>query len=306
MRHSHLKTRVTQQYSLRGNYFLDSPYKLIKNSLIKIIACLKVLQHGFFHDYASYHDKKSAQLRILLLVSCILYLASFLTACGRRGDPVLVEPYIEVGAVKNLKVSIKDEGVNLMWGLPKDKNFPRKAIKSFLIFRAEVPHGIKFEKCECEYKLVDSLAPGKEKKFEYIDKGIIKNQAYAYKIVVMDKNKKLSKDSNIVLVGYEWIEPKKFEVYQPHAPHNINAIYTKKSVILTWDEVLDVEIYRIYRAMDTGGKGADIFILIGETVTPVFTDKDIESLKKYYYRITAMGDSESIPSGIIEVITESK
>jgi len=47
----------------------------------------------------------------ILLATCYLLLATFLTACGRRGDPVAIIPYKkEVDVVKDLNASIK-EGV---------------------------------------------------------------------------------------------------------------------------------------------------------------------------------------------------
>jgi hypothetical protein len=86
----------------------------------------------------------------------------------------------------------------------------------------------------------------------------------------------------------------------PQSPTGLRAVYTQKSIILTWDEVTgqDVRLYRIYRS--TGGD----YILVGETVTTAFTDRNVEPKIKYLYRITALGDSESLPSEELEIITE--
>ena len=90
------------------------------------------------------------------------------------------------------------------------------------------------------------------------------------------------------------------ETARPDAPAGLVAVYTQTSIILTWDEVLKqgVKSYRIYRSSGSGYK------LAGETVTPAFTDRDIKQNMKYYYKVTAVGNSESLPSEEIRVIKE--
>ncbi len=90
------------------------------------------------------------------------------------------------------------------------------------------------------------------------------------------------------------------EVVTPDAPSEVAAVYTGRSVVLVWKEVLKqgVTSYRIYRS---AGKG---YLLAGETGSPAFTDRDIEKQKKYFYKITAVGRSESLPSEEITVETE--
>lgn len=88
----------------------------------------------------------------------------------------------------------------------------------------------------------------------------------------------------------------------PDAPSELAAVYTGKSVVLVWKEVLKqgVKSYRIYRSAGEG------YALAGETVSPAFTDRDIEKRKKYIYKITAVGLSESLPSEEITVETEGE
>jgi hypothetical protein len=84
------------------------------------------------------------------------------------------------------------------------------------------------------------------------------------------------------------------------SPEGLRGVYTQKSVILTWDEVTgqDIKFYRVYRS--TGGD----YKLIGETATTAFTDREVKPEVKYLYRVTAVGDSESLPSKELEIVTE--
>ncbi|RJQ54723.1 MAG: fibronectin type III domain-containing protein [Nitrospiraceae bacterium] len=85
----------------------------------------------------------------------------------------------------------------------------------------------------------------------------------------------------------------------PEAPTRLLGLYTLKDIVLTWDEVAEQNItYRIYRS------AGDSFTLAGETVTPAFTDKNVEPDKKYLYRVTAVGATEGPPSEEIMIITE--
>lgn len=88
----------------------------------------------------------------------------------------------------------------------------------------------------------------------------------------------------------------------PDAPSEVAAVYTGKSVVLVWKEVLKqgVKSYRIYRSAGEG------YALAGETVSPAFTDRDITTQKKYTYKITAVGLSESLPSEEITVETKGE
>ncbi len=245
-----------------------------------------------------------------LLATCYLLLATFFSACGRRGDPVAIMPYEGTAAVTDLKALIKDSAVYLKWGLPEDKSFPREDLKGFVIFRADVPEGASVEECECPYRSVDFIVPGSKpvhlfgietgETFEYLDKTAIAGQTYLYKIVIMDENNRMGKDSNTVLV--KGIKQEQGETAPPAAPKGVVTVYTGESIVITWDEIRSerIRFYRIYRSEDKKD-----FTAVGQSVTPVFTDKNIKPSKKYYYRITAVGeaDAEGPPSKAIEVTT---
>lgn len=88
----------------------------------------------------------------------------------------------------------------------------------------------------------------------------------------------------------------------PNAPAGLVALYTGKSIILTWDEIRGQEIrsYNIYRSIGT----ADDYELVGDTGMPAFTDKKVERKNRYFYRVTAVGPLESSPSTEINILTE--
>lgn len=83
----------------------------------------------------------------------------------------------------------------------------------------------------------------------------------------------------------------------PQAPTGLSAVFTGERIILVWDEVSGqgVKFYRIYRSEGEG------FNMIGEVGTPVFNDRDIASGVRYFYKISAVGQSESSGSSTVEV-----
>jgi predicted small lipoprotein YifL len=246
------------------------------------------------------YGPQSTFLRFVLFI--ILF--TVLAACGRRGDPVAIMPYEGTAAVTDLKALIKDSAVYLKWGLPEDKSFPREDLKGFVIFRADVPEGASVEECECPYRSVDFIVPGSKpvhlfgidtgETFEYLDKTAITGQTYLYKIVIMDENNRMGKDSNTVLVKGIKQEQGTLSVQgetaPPAAPKGVVTVYTGESIVITWDEIRSegIRFYRIYRSEDKKD-----FTAVGQSVTPVFTDKNIKPSKKYFYRVTAVGETET-------------
>jgi len=231
----------------------------------------------------------------LLLTSYFLFLI-LLTACGRRGDPVAITPYKEVGVVKDLKASIRDSNIYLRWGMPE--GFPAKAVKGFIIYSAEVPEEATIAECKCEFMQIDFIMAEKGmSSFEYIDRKADRSKNYMYKVVVEDKDNRMGKDSNIVLIKGAKADFKK-ALSVPEAPPRLMGIFTEKGNLITWDEVAgEIKFYRIYRSEDKD------FIVIGENAAPVFIDRDVVSLKRYFYKVTAVGETEGPPSEEIEIIT---
>jgi len=89
----------------------------------------------------------------------------------------------------------------------------------------------------------------------------------------------------------------------PSSPSNLQAVATKESVVLVWNEPDDTWIkgYRIYRETDKK-KG---FVFIGEISTPSFTDTDMP-LTKRNYRVTAIGPVKESPAAEIKNIVYIK
>jgi hypothetical protein len=228
------------------------------------------------------------------LVFCMI-LAPLFFACGRRGDPVAILPYQEIPAVNDLRALKEDGTIRLTWSMPEEKDFPQKALKGFVIFRAELPPETTLEDCKCDYRLLDFIESDSQvkqtpaKKSEYVDTKIREENSHAYKIVVMDKRNKMSADSNIVLVKGPPSKPEKSTVPLPSAPTGLIALYTQESVVLTWDEIRaqKIKLYKIHRSE------GNIFTVIGEVSTPAFTDKNVTSSKKYF-------------SEIVEIETETR
>lgn len=94
-------------------------------------------------------------------------------------------------------------------------------------------------------------------------------------------------------------EQENIEVTTPEAPAELIGIYTRTSIVITWNEIRGKNIkYKIYRSTGNG------YLPVGETVTPAFTDTDIEPNRKYYYKVSAVGTNEGPLSKEIEITTE--
>ncbi|RJR18160.1 MAG: hypothetical protein C4581_06720 [Nitrospiraceae bacterium] len=133
----------------------------------------------------------------------------------------------------------------------------------------------------------DPVLPTYDEKAVQEDKGTDKEQKKEDTGIVPDQKAPVKVETAVVV---------------PDAPTEVAAVHTGKSIVLVWKEVLKqgVKSYRIYRSSGQG------HVLIAETVSPAFTDRDIVKDKKYIYKITAVGQSESLPSEEITVLTEGE
>lgn len=225
-----------------------------------------------------------------------ILLAMCLIACGRRGDPIAIIPYKDVGVVQDLKAFIKDDKTYLRWGMPQ--GFPVKAVKGFVIYSSEVSDEATINDCKCEFEQIDFVMAEKGmSSFEYIDRKADRSKNYMYKVVVKDKEGMMGKDSNIVLIKRVKAEVKK-ALSVPEAPLRLKGIFTEKGNIITWDEVREeIKFYRIYRSEDKN------FVVIGESATAVYIDKDVVPSRRYFYKVAAVADVEGPLSERLEIIT---
>jgi hypothetical protein len=108
-------------------------------------------------------------------------------------------------------------------------------------------------------------------------------------------------------VRYESAASEELEInpseFIPSSPSNLQAVVTKESVVLVWNEPDEtwVKGYRIYRETDKK-KGP---VLIGEISAPSFTDTD-KPLTKRNYRVTAIGPVKEGPAAEIKNIVYIK
>jgi fibronectin type 3 domain-containing protein len=91
--------------------------------------------------------------------------------------------------------------------------------------------------------------------------------------------------------------------FVPSAPNGLQAIATKEAIYLLWKEPPEtwVVAYRVYCEM----KKNEGFILIGESITPSFIDKNNPFMKRNY-RVTAMGPAREGPPAEISNIVYVK
>lgn len=90
------------------------------------------------------------------------------------------------------------------------------------------------------------------------------------------------------------------KITAPGAPSGLSAVYTGGKVIVTWDEIRgrEIEYYKVYRST-----GRD-YSHVGNTLMPVFIDKDVALNRKYYYKVAAVGKEEGPRSEKVEIVTE--
>ncbi len=89
----------------------------------------------------------------------------------------------------------------------------------------------------------------------------------------------------------------------PSSPEALQAVPTDEKVYLIWKEPPEtwVSSYRVYREIDPG----EGFLLLGETRTPSFIDKDRPSAQRSY-RVTAVGPSKEGPPAEIRNVVFKK
>jgi predicted small lipoprotein YifL len=115
-----------------------------------------------------------------------------------------------------------------------------------------------------------------------------------------DEVKGDQRSSKSPAVHKEVTETGETELTVPDSPAGLSALYTQKGIILVWDEVhgREIRFYRIYRS------SGDEYRLVGDSIAPVFHDSDVKPGMRYFYRVTAVGGLEGLPSEEIDILTE--
>ncbi len=132
---------------------------------------------------------------------------------------------------------------------------------------------------------------------EFIDTGARYGTEYTYTVIAQDKGE--HKDAESEPSAPVSITPE--DHFPPTPPATITALATSNSIEVSWERSpeADTKGYFVYRSVD----GKD-FQRLGDLVTlPTFSDKDVQSGKKYRYEISAVDErnNESARSNQTEV-----
>ncbi len=175
-----------------------------------------------------------------------------------------------------LKVEEVPHGVSLSW--------PASAGADFRVYRTVPP--------ETQPALVATV-----KTPEYVDNQIQYGRTYVYSVqaVVASGNSEAeSEASESILVAPE-------SRFPPPVPEGLATIPGVSSIELTWnpDNDTDLSGYYVYRSVNGGP-----FARIGDLLaTPAYSDRAIETGKRYRYQVSAVSvrGKESAASSIVEV-----
>ncbi len=204
----------------------------------------------------------------------VVFAVRISNAKGRFSDwsnlfPVQVIPPLEKPT--GLAFANVPEGARLSWSAPNEP--------SFRIFRKESEDP-------------EPSQIGTSDKPEYVDKGVVSGKIYDYWVQgVHDK-------AESEAAGPITATPK--DVFPPAVPTNITATGGLSAIELSWarNEEPDFHGYRVYRALGDGP-----FELIAADVQPPnYSDRTVESGKRYRYVITAVDENnnESNRSAVVE------
>jgi hypothetical protein len=123
----------------------------------------------------------------------------FFQACGKKGDPIpprLVLP----PAVNDLKVSMVNGSINLLWTMPDEKT----DISRIRILRSDLEiAGDECPGCPRMYASIDEPSTRDSKiiregarSARYVDDGVKAGRLYTYKVILCDSYGNCSRDSN--------------------------------------------------------------------------------------------------------------
>lgn len=230
-----------------------------------------------------------------------------LAGCGFKTEPVPPQEVVP-RPIDDLNYSIDDAGVTLNWTYPEKmvNGDELTDIYSFDVFRAVVPIADLCETCPIPFGEPTEIPGGitadggKRKVGEYQTALLRPDHKYFYKMTSRISWWAASGDSNII--SFVWQIP-------PAVPVGFGAAAKDGSVMLKWEPVTTLVdgssadkqvLYQVSRS--EGGKD---FMALGEpTDGTQFVDSDVETGKKYFYKVQSlmMLEADRISGGVTEIV----
>ncbi len=209
------------------------------------------------------------RLRRLFLIIVAVASISFITSCGKKGDPTL-KTFEKPMPVKEIRAVHREDELIISWSYPAAE---REKIKGFYIEKA-IGNGQ-------EAKGYKNIAFLKNDISQFVDKDFVIKKEYLYKIRVYSLRDVISDNSPIIKAM-----PKEL----PKPPAKLSYRVTNDSLEIAWNGTDDSVKYNIYRSYEKGKYAASPLnnILLKE---PFFKDR-IEKEKPVYYTVRALLDTE--------------
>lgn len=214
------------------------------------------------------------RLRRLFLIIVAVASISFITSCGKKGDPTL-KTFEKPMPVKEIRAVHREDELIISWSYPAAE---REKIKGFYIEKA-IGNGQ-------EAKGYKNIAFLKNDISQFVDKDFVIKKEYLYKIRVYSLRDVISDNSPIIKAM-----PKEL----PKPPAKLSYRVTNDSLEITWQAIGNGQEaiglrYNIYRSYEKGKYAASPLnnILLKE---PFFKDR-IEKEKPVYYTVRALLDTE--------------
>lgn len=243
-------------------------------------------------------------MKKLLFLLIALPVFTVIAACGKRGPLVAPEALVPA-PIKDLRVEQKGNRFLVCWSAPGKEEWggPLKGLAGFQVFRREVlPPDEDCETCPSAYGLLRTVDPEYLQDvlrsgsfFCFFDSDLKDGRTYQYKVVTMDKEGSVSKDSNRA-----WRKKT-----APVLPPRLAGEPAPRGVVIRWQPVVlppgsTLEGFAVYRRQS----GADVMPLFPLTVvkgdTFSFEDPQMEHGVQYFYAVRTVAglDGERVESDL--------
>lgn len=225
------------------------------------------------------------RLRRLFLIIVAVASISFITSCGKKGDPTL-KTFEKPMPVKEIRAVHREDELIISWSYPASE---RAKIKGFYIEKA-IGDGQEAIGKRQEYKNIAFL---KNDISQFIDKDFKVGIFYFYKIRVYSLRDIISDDSPIIKAA-----PKEL----PKPPVKLSYRLTNDSVEIAWQAIGNGQEaigigYNIYKSYEKGKYSASPVNNI--PLRESFFKDRIEKEKTVYYTVRALLDTELKDEGYL-------